>query len=62
MDEIIKELKKAVRELTGGGDIWGGRSAEVNARVGKLMGQTITSESPKGEYDRCQALARKVTQ
>jgi hypothetical protein len=29
MDEIIRELGKAIRELTGGGYIWGGRSAKT---------------------------------
>jgi hypothetical protein len=52
MDEIIRELKKAIRELTGGGDIWGGRSAEINGRVAKLMGHDVVDESPKDEYAR----------
>jgi hypothetical protein len=52
MDEILRELKKALKEITGGGDIWGGRSAEINGRVAKLMNREIINESPKEEYAR----------
>jgi hypothetical protein len=52
MDEMIRELKKAFREITGGGDIWGGRSAEINGRVARLMNREVAKESPKEEYAR----------
>jgi hypothetical protein len=58
MDEIIRELGKAIRELTGGGDIWGGRSAEINGRVAKLMNREVVDESPKDEYARILREAR----
>ena len=58
MDEIIRELKKALRQITGGGDVWGGRSAEINARVARLMGRELEQESPKEEYARMARDAR----
>lgn len=62
MDEIIREIKKAIKELTGNDPMFaGGRSAEVNLRIARLMGKEIASESPADEYAKFQAMARKVT-
>ncbi len=58
MDEIIRELKKALRQITGGGNVWGGRSAEINGRVARLMNRDIVDESPKDEYARILREAR----
>ena len=61
MEEIIRELKKALEEITGGGNVWGGRSAEINGRVAKLMNRDIVDESPKDEYARILREARIET-
>ena len=58
MEEIIRELKKALKEITGGGNVWGGRSAEINGRVARLMNRDIVDESPKDEYARILREAR----
>jgi len=50
MDEIIRELAKAIREITGHGEYWGGRTTEINARVARLMGQTPERITPHEEY------------
>jgi len=52
MEEIIWELKRALRDITGGGEVWGGRSAEINGRVARLMGKEVILETPKQEYER----------
>jgi len=58
MEEIIRELKKALKEITGGGNVWGGRSAEINGRVARLMNREVVDESPKDEYARILREAR----
>lgn len=54
MRELLSELK----QLLGiGCDIWGGRTAEVNGRVARLMGQEVKDESPCEEYARLATLS-----
>ena len=63
MDEIIREIKEAINRIIGNDPMFaGGRSAEVNLRVARLMGREVEMESPAQEYAKFQTLARKVTQ
>lgn len=54
MDEMLYEIR---RMLGIGFEVWGGRSAEINGRVARLMGQEIKDEAPCEEYARLAKLA-----
>ncbi len=58
MEELKKILETVKPYLGIEGEVFSGRSAEVNERVARLMGQTVENESPKEYYERCAALAK----
>jgi hypothetical protein len=62
MNEIINEIKKAIRDITGHGEYWGGRTTEINARVARLMGQTPERITPHEEYAACAKLAKSANE
>lgn len=62
MDEIRSELNKLKKWFLGTPDPWGGRSAEINARVARLMGHEVRLDDPKDEYAEYAKLAKRADQ
>jgi hypothetical protein len=53
MHKLFKEITDGIKKAAGLDlPYTSGRSAEVNLRVARLMGQTIESETPQQEYAR----------
>lgn len=57
--EELKKILETVKPYFGiEGEVFSGRSAEINERVGRLMGREVETETPKEYYERCAALAK----
>jgi len=53
MHRLFKEITDGIKKAAGLDlPMTGGRSAEVNLRVARLMGQQVQTETPKEEYAR----------